>query len=218
MKNVLYLGSDPSSFLKKGKIIHYPIIKIEPRPFAEIEKAYKFLASYTHVLFTSKHAVEIFFQYLTDSLPENLSWIAVGQTTAGVLKQKNLFALVPEEETQEGLIRLLSRLNLSKAFVFFPKSSLSRSLLIDFFKSRKIRYLAVDFYDTVFQRLEPVPALDAIDEIVFTSPSTVKAFLAIYGVLPKNKQLTCQGPITQDFLLETLKKEKNDVSATSAPL
>jgi uroporphyrinogen-III synthase len=57
-----------------------------------------------------------------------------------------------------------------------------------------------DLYDTVPQKLEPIPDLNAIDEIVFTSPSTVRAFVEIFRHIPQDKTLTCLGPITQEEL------------------
>jgi uroporphyrinogen-III synthase len=55
-------------------------------------------------------------------------------------------------------------------------------------------------YDTVTQKLEPKPDLNHVQEIVFTSPSTVLAFLEIFGALPKGKKLIAIGPITQQQL------------------
>jgi uroporphyrinogen-III synthase len=45
-----------------------------------------------------------------------------------------------------------------------------------------------------------VPNLAAFDEIVFTSPSTIEAFLAIFGALPRDKILTPVGPVTEAAL------------------
>ena len=59
-----------------------------------------------------------------------------------------------------------------------------------------VRYL----YDTISQVIQPKPNLDHVDEIVFTSPSTVKAFIEIFGVLPRGKKCLAIGPITEQAL------------------
>ena len=82
-----------------------------------------------------------------------------------------------------------------------PRSSLSRPILVNFFQQRYILYQACDLYDTVAQALEPKPNLDEVEEIVFTSPSTVSAFLEIFGSLPKGKKLIAIGPVTEQVLL-----------------
>jgi uroporphyrinogen-III synthase len=105
-------------------------------------------------------------------------------------------------ETQEGLIEELKKVTWDKAYFLWPRSSLSRSVLLHFFREREIRYRAFDLYDTFFQKPEPVPDLKEVDEIVFTSPSTVRAFVHIFGKIPKDKKLCAQGPITETVLLD----------------
>ncbi len=83
---------------------------------------------------------------------------------------------------------------------------MSRSVLLAFFQERKIRFVACDLYDTVTQKLEPVPDLKTIDEIVFTSPSTVRGFLEIFGHLPQDKRWHAIGPITARALRDITEK------------
>ncbi len=127
--------------------------------------------------------------------------IAIGTTTAHAL---SMYMRSPdhtaEEETQEGLIALLKQCRTEDCYFLLPRSSLSRPVLLSFLYEQKIRCVAFDLYDTCMQRLEPVPDLNLIDEIVFTSPSTVQGFLHIFGQLPRHKQLHAIGPITQKAL------------------
>ena len=83
-----------------------------------------------------------------------------------------------------------------QGYFFLPHSKRARPALSDYFKQHHIPFFALDLYDTIFQKLEPVPNLDDFDEILFTSPSTVEGFLRIYGQLPIHKKLTSIGPIT----------------------
>lgn len=201
MKTILYLGTDPHRFLltrSSCKLIHYPVIAIIPRSIALPP-----LDQYTHFIFTSKNGVRIFFDYLDQSLT-NKTFIAIGRSTAHMLEK--LFRApdhIADQETQEGIIELLKTLELTDAHFFLPRSSLSRPALSIFFEENRIRFTALDLYDTVVQKLTPVPDLSTIDEIVFTSPSTVRAFIQIFGPLPQDKILHPIGPITAQALKKT---------------
>ena len=192
----LYLGTDPTNFQYIPGLIHYPVIKTIPLPISDFIR--QEFPRFTHVLFTSKNAVEIFLQ--TFSLEEK-KVIAIGQSTAAKLQEKgwNVDAIA-QPETQEGIIELLSSLNLNSAYLFYPRSSLARDHLQNYLNEQKISHQICDLYETVFQKPTPVPDLSTIREIIFTSPSTVKAFIAAFGQIPQGKKLTCIGPITEQAL------------------
>ncbi len=213
MKTVLYLGTDPEHFLENHrdcKVVHYPVIRIVLRKIEdeEVVQAYKDLPCYTHILFTSKNAVQGFFELLAlfhydKQLLYHKTFVAIGTATALALKCiLRAPDLIAQQETQEGLIALLSQYCLTSAYILLPRSSLSRPLLLTFLKNNRVQHRAFDLYDTVLQKLEPLPNLDLIDEIVFTSPSTVKGFLQIFGKLPKDKNLRTLGQITKQILNE----------------
>jgi uroporphyrinogen-III synthase len=212
MKTILYLGTDPIQFESQGHrtghLIHYPVIKIVPRTLEhpELKRAYDHLNDYTHLIFTSKNAVRVFFGHLAElkrpvgDLKAKTA-IAIGEVTAAHLLIQGLQPqFIAQKETQEGIVQLLNKLNLDNAYFFMPRSSLARPILANFFKERQIRYQACDLYDTVAQILEPKPDLDQVEEIIFTSPSTVNAFLEIFGSLPRGKKLIAIGPITEQAL------------------
>src|SRR5579872_4677870 len=158
--SILYLGTDPAHFrpdLARESIVHYPVIKIVPRSFyhPDIQVAWSALSLYTHLLFTSKNSVAVFFAFLEDpSLLKDKKICAIGEVTAHHLQKKGVKVdHIAAEETQEGMITLLSHMDLQDAYLFFPRSSLSRPALIAFFEEKKIRYRAPVFYDTYVQKL-----------------------------------------------------------------
>lgn len=216
MKTILYLGTDPSQLESQsrpqGHLIHYPVIQIVPRSHEdpELKVAYDDLPFYTHLLFTSKNAVNIFCEHLRllHKKPDDLqakTIIAIGSVTAAYLSREQLTPQwIAEEETQEGVIALLNSIELKDAYFFFPRSSLSRPILANFFKERQIRFQGSDLYDTIAYRPDMELDLDQVDEIIFTSPSTVTAFIEIFGALPRGKKLLAIGPITEKVLLSQL--------------
>lgn len=177
----LYLGLRP-----KLGTYHYPVIRTEA--CGSIEPALVQWPHFTHLIFTSQTAVHYW------PGPWDKEIIAIGPATATALAEKGLQSLVASEATQEGVITLLRSID---GYFLIPRSRRARSALTDDLRTRNVPFLALDLYDTICQRPEPVPNLDDFDEIVFTSPSTVEGFLKIYGALPKGKRIIAIGPITQ---------------------
>jgi uroporphyrinogen-III synthase len=195
---ILYLGTDPSNMKDVEGLIHYPVI--QTIPLSVPPHIWDDFSEYTHILFTSKNAVSIFFEQCSLSL-ENKQVIAIGAATAARLREHQIEPhFVAQEESQEGVIELLNQQDLTDAYVLYPRSSLARKKLENFFIERQVRYQVCDLYETQFQKLEPVPNLTDIKEIVFTSPTTVRGFLEIFGQLPHDKKLTCIGPVTEEEL------------------
>jgi uroporphyrinogen-III synthase len=186
----LYLGIDPHLY---PSAIHYPVIRTTP-----LVTQIPSFDQFTHSIFTSRRAVDYWFLshegYITPVV------LAIGRSTANQLKQYGVDAIAPLIETQEGLVHLLKTIDLEGAHIFYPHAKIHRPILKEFFISKNIRYFACPLYETHFQQLEPLPDLALIDEIIFTSPSTVEGFLRIFKQLPKGKRLTCIGPVTQQAL------------------
>ncbi|MBS0624989.1 MAG: uroporphyrinogen-III synthase [Verrucomicrobia bacterium] len=187
---ILYLGIDPSRWPEK--VFHYPVIRTEP---LEVSKPTDWHEA-THILFTSRSAVR-HWKYF-DSTKQI---IALGTATA-LLLEKPLVAPIP---TQEGVVDLLR--TLSPGYLIWPRSTLSRDHIADYLRLSGIRHTIIPLYQTIFQQPGPPPNLALFTEIVFTSPSTIDAFLAIYGALPRNIRLTPIGPVTA----EALKRKMEEV-------
>ncbi len=162
-----------------------------------MQRASMLWQQFTHIIFTSQSAV---FYWKEDLRGKTV--IAIGEATGEALRSKGVKPLIAPNATQEGVIALLSQMDLQQSFLFWPRSQRSRPHLIEYLICTKIPFFALDLYDTQLQRPEFVPNLEEIDEIVFTSPSTVEGFLKIYGSLPQNKKLIAIGPITQKSLVE----------------
>lgn len=120
--------------------------------------------------------------------------IVVGEATGRAAEKWGAKPLIANPSTQEGVIELLETLDLLNAYILFPHSRRAREALLNYLKS--FRHYSFALYDTIFQQPGPIPDLTMIDEIVFTSPSTVEGFLRIFGEFPKGKKMTAIGPIT----------------------
>ncbi|GAB4190772.1 MAG: uroporphyrinogen-III synthase [Simkaniaceae bacterium] len=208
-KAALYLGLNPSNFQTDKTVIHYPLIQVKARPYSSQECRHVFseIPEYTHILFSSKTTVKFFFECLqfhgySISDLGGKKCIAIGKASAKALEEAGAErpAYIAQKESSEGLVRMMSLLDLKEGYVFFPRSALSKPLLAFFLAERGIRHQICNLYDTFFQMPEYIQDLSEVDEIVFTSPSTVDAFLQLYPSLPKDKILTPIGPVTRQAL------------------
>ena len=194
MKKILYLGTDPSFFLQRvdKEIVHYPVIRLVPKkmPLEAARHA-------SHLLFTSKNAVRFFFDQLSPLPHQKI--LSIGSVTAQAVIARNFLAhIVAKEETQEGMIACLSQEDMSGWNIFYPRSSRARPNLLQFFQQKNIPCVLEDLYDTLFQKLEPVPNLEQFSAVVFTSPTTVIGFFKIFSKL--TIPALAIGPITEQAL------------------
>lgn len=215
MKTILYLGTDPTFFKTEGKVIHFPIIELIPRSSEEIRPKLQRLASFTHLIFTSKHAVFFFFQYLKNLAIDyekirTMTVLAIGPSTGHALNQQEIVHFIlADEATQEGIIVRLKQMDLKKASILMPRSSQARPLLTQFLDHEQVHYEVLDLYDPVPTRIKPPFKLEEVDEILFTSPSTVQAFFQFFDRIPKHLVLKTIGPITEKALERIVEKTRH---------
>lgn len=213
-KKILYLGLDPIHYQADGQLTHWPIIQIIPRSLTDpaIDNALRHFDQYTHLIMTSKSTVKILQDYLPLLGIDLQIWaqkttLAVGRSTALYLQACGITSIqVALEETAEGIIHLLKHLSSwEQAHFFWPHSSQARPLIREFLVANHLRHTTCILYDPQPQvPTQALPKLETFDEIVFTSPSTVEAFLAIFGQFPSHACLTPIGPITAQFLTKSL--------------
>lgn len=199
-KRVLYLGTE-----KKKNMEHFPVIDIVPRNFHsfELKTTMADIADYTHVIFTSKNGVHVFWECMKayGATIEGKKVYAVGKATAHALEEKGIPAdKIASEETQEGLIHMLALEDLDESYVLLPQSSRARPALEAALRMRRVRHQKISLYDPRKKIPRVKPDLETFDEIIFTSPSTVEAFHEIFPAIPKRITLTPIGPITERAL------------------
>jgi len=177
----LYTGLDPTRY--PGQVVHCPLIEIVPL-FPNVND----LGSFTHFIVTSQTAAKLI------QIPKNAFVIAVGRATADAVGRADLIA---KDERQEGVIELLESIDLGGANVCLPRSSQARRLIDKYLSGRGVRYQVIDLYNVQTKVHKKYPDLSTIQKVVFTSPSTVRAFIEVYGALPRGKELIAIGPVTQ---------------------
>ncbi|MDP1836848.1 MAG: uroporphyrinogen-III synthase [Chlamydiales bacterium] len=204
----LYLGLTPPLALPGQTLVHYPVISIQPIHSPEIDNA--LAQTYTHVLFTSKTAVRLVTNKLKDSAAKIYT---VGTATAQVAEQAGFTVTqIAIPETAEGMVELLKQEDLSDAHLLWPRSAQARAVIGDYCKINNIRLTDISIYSTQLERPTPVPSLLEMDQIVFTSPSTIDGFFAIFDSIPPHISVQCIGPITRQHL-----SSRRDASTVLSP-
>ena len=189
MHKILYLGTDPSRFGRE--VVHCPLIEVKPLPLPDA--VVRDFDAFTHVILTSPNAARLW----AAAKLQHKKILSIGRGTAEALKEAGWYCFATASpETQEGMIDLLKVACGGDSYLLYPRSSRARPLLANYLKEAGLKHQVCNLYDTVYLKPDPLPSLDDFEEIVFTSPSTIEAFLQIYGSLPKNKTLTCIGPVT----------------------
>ena len=209
-KRVLVTGTHAKRFEYMGKILHVSMIEIKPaRSFKALDAAIKRIGEYDGLVFTSRHAVLYFldrfkFKMKSVGMLHSKMIVAIGKTTAEELARQGLKAqLIPEEETAEGMVKSLEKFPVRGKRFLIPRSDLARDLLVDALQKRGAHVDPVIAYRNICPEIKEQD-LARIDEIVFTSPSTVRNFLKVHGAIPERIRVWAIGPVTQ-AQLETFK-------------
>jgi uroporphyrinogen-III synthase len=173
------------------------------------------MEQFTHLLLSSRSCVEHLCRW--PKIPwERYQVLAVGQATARASTQvlgcdpAKILSAAPE--TAEGMCTLLESLNPLESQILYPHSALSRPLLREALQARGLKHCERFIYTS-----EPVEDEELLcdgwtvqDGFVFTSPSTVHAFVRRYGCLPKLEQCQLIGPITAAAFTAQSQQERPD--------
>lgn len=210
----LYTGitcPDPS-------FVHTPLIEIRPvhddKPLCE---AIARLSTYDYLLFTSRHAVTHVVAELRTCSEEaeelrlskeeysilhsfaRKKIVSIGPATSRALRAAGFKELVQvEEDNSHGVIAWFR--NQHRGRVLIPRSNLALPIIPDGLRELGFEVDTVTAYETVMPRHPQKVDLDQIDHILFSSPSTIDNFIALYGGLPKDKTFGTRGCITEQYL------------------
>ena len=199
---ILLPGTHPDKYRHLGIIIHRPLIKSVPLDdYAQADKVLKQLNTFDWIVFTSTNGVEFFFQRLNavglDTRSIGTAKIAaIGKTTAEKLKTFGVLVdMQPSLESSAGLLEEFKKVSAKGKRILIVRPKAGSSMLLDDLAAADAAIEAVVVYRNV--DIEPEETdFDFIDKILFTSSSTVRAFLKLYGSVPDGVKVYCLGQPT----------------------
>ncbi len=200
---VLVLGTHPEKYLHLGTIVHRPIVKcVGLEDYSHLDGILKRLEKYDWLIFTSAHSVRFFFERLrlggSDARSlASVSIAAIGKTTAGELAGFGILAdLVPDNESSAGLLEKFGTMDMNNRRVLLPRAKVASRELPEGLSAMGAAVEEVHAYMTV--EIEPADVdFEHIDKILFTSGSTVRAFVKKFGSVPPEVRAYCLGTATQ---------------------
>lgn len=208
-----------------GNPIEIPTIKIQKvEDNKDLELEINNIKDYTYIIFSSKNAVDIFFDKLDDMgydtrVLYNSKICAVGGETAKAIKARGIIAdIVPQRYVAEGLYEEIKDIINESDKILIPRAKNARDFLINKL-SEKCYVKEVITYESVIDNSKKNLALQVIEDeninyITFASSSTVKNFITLIGEdnikKLKSKKIISIGPITsktiEGFGLEIYKE------------
>jgi len=192
----------------------YPTIRIvPPRSYEKLDRALQNLHSYHWVVFTSANGVRAVLDRMAalGMEPSDLGLMgvaAIGPATREALEEWGIqVSLSPREYRAEGLVEAFSSLDIRGKRVLLPRAEEARDILPKSLRTLGAEVDVVPAYRTVpdtenGQALRALLAQGEVNAITFTSPSTVRNFLAMVGEgavdALSRVVVACIGPVTAD--------------------
>jgi uroporphyrinogen III methyltransferase/synthase len=206
--NVLVLGNHPERYRHLGNIVHRRIIDcVALEDYSAVDAVCKDIERFDWIVFTSVNGAKFLFERLYETGKDARALAgakigAIGKTTAKRLNDYGIAAdLVPATESSAGLLEAFAAYEMAGKKVLLPQAEISSRELPEGLRDAGAEITAVPVYKTV--DVDPGEIdFNYIDKVLFTSGSTVRAFISRFGELPPNVKALALGIPTQKVARE----------------
>jgi uroporphyrinogen III methyltransferase/synthase len=209
---------------ERGADVRYmPTIVIAPiEPNKKLEHAIDNIQIYSFILFTSTNAVSIFFDALFRKgrdarVLSSAKIIPIGPATASLLQSKGIIPdLLPEQFTSEGIIEVLKAVEAAGKKFLLPRAEEARDIIVEYIRDHGGSCEVIPVYKASLPK-ETTALSEKPDIVTFTSSSTVRNFITLYGKQALEGTLIASiGPITtktlrDNGLREHIEAERYDI-------
>ena len=205
---ILHLGNHPNRYSHLGTIVHRQIIQcVETENDQQAETYFKHPKQYDWIIFTSGNGIQFFFKKLYAAgfdarIFANTKFAVIGKASGQRLAEYGIKAdLTAATESSKGLLEAFSDIDVNGLSILLPQAEVSSTELPDGLSARSANNNKLTVYKTIETEIEDVN-LDYIDHILFTSGSTVRAFVNKFGKVPEHIEPLCLGLPTQTIAKE----------------
>jgi uroporphyrinogen-III synthase len=161
-----------------------PLLEIRPRVSELARDTVAQLDQFDLVIFVSGHAVRFGMQLIDRQWrerPQGLTWIAVGAATGEALARHGITAVVPEEESSEGILDLAQTRRVAGRRVLIVAGRGGRAELANAFVERGARVERLELYAREAVAADSVTLPDdGIAAVVVSSADGGHAFAALW--------------------------------------
>lgn len=184
----------------KLKVDFRPFIHIEPVSVKDFRKQKVDVLNHTAVIFTSRNAVDHFFNLCKEmkiEMPSDMKYFCISDQTANylqkyiVIRKRKIFT---GSKTAQDLIEILKKHKNEK--YIFPCSNIRKNDIPDFLTENGYHYSEAVIYKTVASDLSDLAEVN-YDIIAFFSPSGINSLLVNFPNFKQNKtRIAAFGPTT----------------------
>jgi uroporphyrinogen III methyltransferase/synthase len=208
-RQTLLTGTSADDYRQYPHATHTPLINIcridENR---HLNEALQAIRSFDWIVFGSRYGVRCFFEAFDEAQYDaralsHLKFASVGKTTTSELSRYRIYPdLEPETESEsaEGIVDLFRQTGITNQRILLPRSSKGLKYLPDALKQLGNSVTDIPVYSAEPNARATVHDLSKFRKIIFSSPSTVDAFVQLYGQLPEGIQLVGRGKTTAQKL------------------
>lgn len=202
-RRILFTGLSKERYFLRGNYEYVPMIEIIPTDdYTELDGCIDKVQQFHWLVFTSRYGVKYFFERIKEKgrdsrILADLKIAVIGRSTGRQLEKYNLRSdLMPRTESSKGLAETFKGMHLTGKSMLMPRSDISDKGLEAIFKEMGAQVMAPVAYKNVMPK--ELPDLDPgrFDEIMLTSPSTVRNFKKRYGKVPVNTKIKSIGEVT----------------------
>ena len=205
---ILLLGNYPKRYGHLGTIVHRQIIEcVEIDDSEQTKQSLQQAARHDWIVFTSGNGIKFFFKKLyalglDARIFANTQFAVIGVASGERLMEFGIKAdLIAETESSAGLLEAFSSIDVAGLSILLPQAEVSSEELPAGLSARGAKVDKLDVYKTIEKEIEDVD-LDYIDQILFTSGSTVRAFVKKFETVPEHIEALCLGVPTQTIAKE----------------
>jgi uroporphyrinogen III methyltransferase / synthase len=192
---------------KGAEVLYCPTIDIKPiKPNKRLSKAINSIQGYLCIIFTSTNAVSLFFETLYSMGKDTralagIKILPIGEATASLLGSKGIIPdHIPDTFTSEGIVEVLRTLTVQGNRFLLPRAEEARDIIVAFIRNQGGTCDVVPIYRASLPK-DITPLDEKPDIVTFTSSSTVKNFVTLYGKNAlKGTIIASIGPVTTNTL------------------
>jgi uroporphyrinogen-III synthase len=188
------------------KIDFRPFIQVEPLPAKEFRKQKIEILNHTAIIFTSRNAVDRFFQICQElkiEMPPDMKYFCISDQTSNylqkyiVIRKRKIFTGL---KTTQDLLEILRKHKNEK--YLFPCSDIRKNDIPDFLKESGFDFTEAIIYRTVASDLSDLKDV-YYDILAFFSPSGINSlFVNFPDFKQNNTRIAAFGPTTAKAVLD----------------
>lgn len=182
------------------KIDFIPFIQVEPVPIKEFRKQKIDILNYSAIIFTSRNAVDHFFNLCVElkiEMPPDMKYFCISEQTSNylqkyiVIRKRKIFTGL---KTAQDLLELLKKHKNEK--YLFPCSDIRKNEIPDFLRNNGYEFAEAIIYNTVASDLSNLKNV-YYDVLAFFSPSGINSLLVNFPDFKQNNtRIAAFGPTT----------------------